>query len=792
MLSNYFKIAWRNSWRNKTSSIINLSGFAIGIAVAFLLGLWVWDELSFNKSLKNYDRLAQVMQHQNFNGDIGTQSSIPYVMGNELRNRYGSDFKNVSMASWTDGHILSFGEKKISKSGNFFEPQVIDMFSIHMINGSQNALNDEHSIILSASTAGALFGTDEPMGKTIRIDNNLDVKVTGVYEDFPYNTDFNDLGFIAPWQLFIDNNNWPEKTTNPWRNNSFQAIAQLADQADLSKVSTKIKDIRLINISATDTQYRPQVFLQPMSKWHLYSEFNNGVNVGGRIEYVWLFGTIGLLVLLLACINFMNLSTARSEKRAKEVGIRKTIGSRRLQLIVQFFSESFLVVAVAFIIALVLVQLALPVFNEVSGKKMVLPLSNPYFYLTVLVFTLLSGFIAGSYPAFFLSSFKPIKVLKGTVHTGRLASIPRRILVVTQFTVSIMLIIGTIVIYRQIRFAKDRPVGYAREGLITVPVLTDEVHNHFEAVRSELKKSGAITEMAESSSPATGVYEFDGFSWGPGPNSKGEFGWIGVSYDFGKTVGWHLKEGRDFSRAFPSDSTAYVVNEAAIKFTGFKDPIGKIIYDDGVPHHIIGVVENLVMESPYQRASQTIFALWKHRVTNVTVRINPSVGIHKAIGLMKQVFEKYNPSQPFDYHFVDEQYARKFSDEERIGKLSGIFAGFAILISCLGLFGLTSYIAEKRTKEIGLRKVLGASVFNLWKLLLKEFVLLVLLSFLIATPVAYYFMHNWLQNYQYRTELSWWIFALASLGTLILMLITVSYQTIKAATANPVRSLRTE
>jgi len=792
MFKNYLKIAWRNLLSNKAHSLINITGLSVGMAVAILIGLWVWDELSFNKRIKNYDHLAQVMQNQNFNGEIGTQSTVPYVLGNALKNSYGSDFKNVSMASWTDGHILAIGDRKISKTGNFFEPQIIDMFSINMLKGTRKALYDNHSIILSSSTVKALFGNENPMDKTIKIDNSFDVKVTGVYEDFPYNTDLNDLTFIAPWQLFIDNNSWPEKTTNPWRNNSFQTVVQLAGNTDFDKVSAKIKDVRLKNITVTDTMYKPQVFLHPMSKWHLYSEFKNGRNVGGRIEFVWLFGIIGFFVLLLACINFMNLSTAQSEKRAKEVGIRKTIGSTRRQLIFQFFSESFLIVAVASISSLFIIWVALPTFNDLSNKKIDLPLSNPLFYLAGIVFSIITGFIAGSYPAFFLSSFKPIKVLKGTFKAGRLASLPRKSLVVIQFTVSVILIIGTIVVYRQIEFSKNRPVGYTRAGLIMASANTDEIHKHFDVVRNELKSSGAIAEIAESSSPATGLYEFDGFTWGENSGSKGTFAWVGVSYDFGKTVGWHIKEGRDFSRDFPSDSTAYVVNEAAITYTGLKDPIGKIIKDDGRPHQIIGVVENMVMESPYQPVSQTIFALRKRRPGIITVRINPSVSTHKAIEAIKHVFEKYNPSQPFDYKFIDEEYAKKFGDEERVGKLAGVFAAVAIFISCLGLFGLASFVAEQRTKEIGIRKVLGASIVTLWQLLTKEFALLVVISLIVAIPVSYYFMHNWLQNYQYRAELSWWIFVAAGAGALLITLLTVSFQSIKAALMNPVKSLRSE
>jgi ABC-type antimicrobial peptide transport system permease subunit len=567
---------------------------------------------------------------------------------------------------------------------------------------------------------------------------------------------------------------------------------QLADHADATKVSRKIKDIKLNKINAEDAAHKPEVFLQQMSKWHLYSEFKNGVNTGGRIQFVWLFGIIGFFVLLLACINFMNLSTARSEKRAKEVGIRKSIGSLRMQLIVQFFSESLLVVVFAFVFSLLLVQLAIPLFNDVADKKMTIPWGNPLFWLMGLGFSIITGLIAGSYPAFYLSSFKPVKVLKGTFKAGKLAAIPRQVLVVLQFTVSVVLIIGTIVVFRQIQFSKNRPVGYSRAGLITIPVVTEEIHKHFEAIRQELKKSNAVEEISESSSPTTALYEFDGgFEW-RGSNSKGDFGFIYASAGFGKTIGWHIKEGRDFSRDFPTDSTAFIVNEAAVKFMNLKNPIGEIIKADGKPYHIIGVVDDMVMESPYRPVTRTIFTLSFNAENIINVRINHAVSVHEAIAKIENIFKKYNPAQPFDYQFINDEYARKFSDEERIGKLAGVFAALAIFISCLGLFGMASFVAEQRTKEIGVRKVLGATVADLWSLLSKEFLLLVFISLLIASPLAYYFMHSWLQNYEYRTELSWWIFAVAAIGGLVITLCTVSYQAIKAAIANPVKSLRTE
>ena len=794
MFKNYLKTAWRNISKNKVHSFINIAGLSVGMAVAMLIGLWIYDEISFNRNFDNYDRIAQVMQHQTFNGVIGTQTALPYLMGEELKKDYGSDFKAVTMASWTNDRILSYGQKAITKSGNFFEPQVIRMLSLKMLEGTPGALIEPESVILSASTAKALFGNESPMGKVLKIDNRFDVKVSGVYADLPYNSDFRNLTFIAPWKLFIDKAQWQEKATNPWRNNSFQAFVQLADHSDMQKVSTKIKDAKLKNVTPADAAFKPVVFLQPMSKWHLYAAFKNGVNTDGRIEFVWLFGIIGFFVLLLACINFMNLSTARSEKRAKEVGIRKAIGSLRIQIIRQFYAESLLVTVFSFVASLILVQLTLPFFNSVADKQITILWNNPFFWLSGIFFTLLTGCMAGSYPALYLSSFKPVKVLKGTFRAGRFASVPRKILVVLQFTVSVILIIGTVVVFNQIQFAKDRPVGYSRAGLISVYMVTENIHDHFDAVANDLKTSGAVAEMAESSSATYYVDETDnGFTWeGKDPTLQGDFGVVYVSRDFGRTIGWNFKEGRDFSRDFPTDSSGIILNEAAVKFMGMPHPVGKTINWDGNQLHVIGVVKDMVMQSPYEPVFRTVFVTNKDPQEVVDLRVNPAANLHDALSTIEAVFRKYNPQQPFEYHFSDEEYAKKFGDEKRIGELASFFAVLAIFISCLGLFGMASFMAEQRVKEIGVRKVLGASVFNVWQLLSKDFLVLVFISFILAAPIADYGMDGWLQRYQYHTAISWWIFAATGLGAVVITILTVSFQAIKAAMANPVNSLRTE
>ncbi|GAB4022602.1 ABC transporter permease [Spirosoma koreense] len=795
MLRNYLKIALRNLARNRVYSFINIGGLAVGMAVAMLIGLWIYDELSFDRYFQHYDRIAKVMQNGSFNGEVYHGEYNPAPMGPELRTVYGDNFTQVVMSSWTGDHILAYGEKKFTKTGNYLSAGAPDMLTLNMLSGTRAGLKDQNSILLSESTAKALFGETDPVGKLMKIDNKLDVKVTGVYEDFPYNTEFRDMKFMAPWDLYVASQDWVKRAQDnvEWGNHSWQVLVQLAPNADFNAVSAKIKNIRLKHNPET-AFLKPVVYLLPMPKWHLYSGWDKAGNPDGRIQYVWLFGIIGLFVLLLACINFMNLSTARSEKRAKEVGIRKAIGSVRSQLITQFFSESVLVVAFAFGLSIALVLLILPVFNEVADKQIHLLWTNPVFWLCGIGFSLVTGLVAGSYPALYLSSFQAVKVLKGTFRVGRFASLPRQVLVVVQFTVSVTLIIGTIIVFRQIQYAKNRPVGYNRTGLITVAMNTPELHQHYNALRDALIQTGAAVDMSTSSAPATDLNsQNNGFTWeGKDPNFKESFGTIAISHDFGRTVGWQFVQGRDLSRQFTSDSSGMVLNETAVRYMGLKDPVGKQIKWNNTPFRVVGVIKDMLMESPFKPVTQTVYMLNYGWANVINIRLNPARSATESLAKIATVFRKFNPGSPFDYRFTDQQYALKFAAEERIGKLASGFAILAILISCLGLFGLASFVAEQRTKEMGVRKVLGASVANLWLMLSRDFVILVIIAFGLAAFIAYYFLNGWLQKYEYRTELSWWIFAVAGVGALFVTLLTVSYQSIKAALMNPIKSLRSE
>ncbi|WP_245576532.1 ABC transporter permease [Flexithrix dorotheae] len=794
MFKNYFKIGWRNLFKNKGYSFINIGGLAMGMAVAMLIGLWVYDELTFNKYHENYDQIAKVMQHTTANDQIYTGNQHPFPLSDGLKNSYSEDFKYVVSATEIQEHIITNGEKNFNELGNYMQVDGPEMLSLQMIKGHRYGLENPNSILISRSLAERLFSNEDPLNKIIKLDNRDELKITGVYQDVPKNSTFHELAFIAPWDLFLSSNPWTKPYLDKWGYDMSPVYVQLHPNAEINEVNHKIKDI--INNNVGDEFYNndQKISLHPMDKWHLYEEFSNGENIGGNIRFVWLFSLIGIFVLLLACINFMNLSTARSESRTREVGIRKAIGSLRSQLIYQFFSESILVVIFSFVIALALVTYSLPWFNEVANKGMEIPWTIPLFWMTCIGFILLTGILAGCYPAIYLSSFQAIKALKGAIRSGHLAIKSRQLLVVFQFTISVILIIGTIIVYRQIQYTKDRPVGYNRERLISVNMRTNDIHDHFEVIRNQLLASGTIVEMSESSCPlnsyCTGLGNFD---WaGKDPEFLAGFSVFWTSPEYGKTIGWKLLDGRDFSREIASDQRGMVINQTAVKYMGLENPVGQTIRHDEKDWTILGVVDDLIVGSPYESVRPSIYMLAPGVSQVASFRFSPEISTQVALERIESIFKEYAQGVPFEYQFADKQYAKKFNNEVRIGKLSSVFSILAILISCLGLLGLSSFTAEKRTKEIGIRKVLGASTITLWKLLSKEFIILVILSCIIAIPFVLYFSGKWLENYEYRTNIPWWIFAYASLGAVLITLLTISYQAVKAALMNPVKSLRSE
>jgi putative ABC transport system permease protein len=787
MLRNYFKITIRNLLKNKVFSSINIFGLAVGMSVALLIGLWLWDEVSFNHYHKYHARLGEIVSIETFNGVISTEefSSVPIAAA--LRNNYPEEIKQVSLTRETNATLL-IGDKKVNAYGYWSESELPSMLALKMIHGSYQGFSDPSAILISGSLAKTLFGDQDPTNKIISFNHEFEMKVSGVYEDLPFNTDFRRVEFFSSWE---NKNNAGNTHTDDWLDHHFQIFLRLQDHTSFEVISAKIKNLTKAHI----TGGWEELMVHPMDDWHLHTNFKGaGRTNEGRIQFVWLFGIIGVFVLTLACINFMNLSTARSEKRAKEVGIRKTLGSSRKQLIGQFIGESFTLTFIALTLSLITAWLCLPYFNLMAGKQLSMPFTYPGFWICLIGFTVLTGLLAGSYPAFFLSGFNPVKVLKGNLKAGKLGSLPRKIMVVIQFAVCIALIIGTIIVYQQIQLAKNRSVGYSTDRLIISEMKTAAITTHYEALRNDLLKTGFVENVAESSSPSTEVRNsMMGYSWpGKDPNQLAIIGTLFVSYDFGKTIDWKITEGRDFSRAFASDSGAFILNEAAVGFTGLKNPVGRYIHWHDKDHPIVGVVKNMIMESPYKQADPVFFTLFNRKISFILIRLKPTVPAPVAVAAIAKVFNRFDRDSPFDYSFTADNYNMKFSDEEHIGNISTVFCVLAILISCLGLFGLSSYIAEQRTREIAVRKILGASVFSLWELLCSEFIKLVLISFLVACPVTWFFLNKWLQQYQFRIDISVWIFLLVGVTTLIIAILTISVQILRAALLNPSVQLRSE
>ncbi len=793
MIQNYLKISYRNLRKNRGYAFINIGGLAIGMAVAMIIGLWVHDEISHDKYHKNYKHIAQVMKNQTANGEVYVSSAQARPLEFILRDEFGENFEHIVMSSWPGDHVLSHEDVTIKKRGNYMQAGISDMLSLNIEKGTATGFDQPDKILLSSSTARALFSSDDPVGRVIRMNNDQDLTVIGVYADLPSNTSFEYLQFIAPWSLYVNSSEYVQRIETVW-DHSFQIFVQIAQNTDMQSLTDRLKPVPATKDEHL-AEFETELFLHPMKDWHLRSEWRNGIQRGGNIQYVVLFSMIGVFVLLLACINFMNLSTARSQKRAREVGIRKSVGSRKGQLIDQFLSESFFIVIIAFVLSALLVLITLPEFNDLMSKQITFPWNVTGFWLASAGFIIITSLLSGSYPAFYLSSFKPVDVLKGATQRGPGGSLPRKILVVMQFTVSVSLIICTLLIFRQIQYSKDRPIGYDQQGLIHTTCNIEDFKGKYDLFHNALIESGAVIAMSASHSPLTGVWSgSSGFSWeGKPADFKAHFGTVRVSHDYGRSIGWKIMEGRDFSRELASDSNAVIINEAAVKYMGLEDPLGKYIYMGGSrPRQIIGVVENVVMESPYQPVEQSLYTIGHGDYNFYNLRLNPRKSMHTNIAAIEEVFKKLVPGIPFTFEFVDEKYARKFRAEERIGNLSRVFTALAIFISCLGLFGLASFMAEQRTKEIGIRKVLGATVFNLWKLLTKDFLFLVMISCLMAVPLSFYFMSGWIGQFEYRIDISPWIFIASATMALIITLLTVSYQSIRTAIANPVNSLRSE
>jgi putative ABC transport system permease protein len=789
MLKNYFKTAWRNITRTIGYSALNIAGLAIGMAVALLIGLWVYHQYSYDKFLPEYESVYRVQRNFDSNGDTLTFQTTSLKLADALRTQI-PEIEYVAESDWTGNHGFNVGDRKLYMGGATAGTDFFKIFQHQFIEGNANsAFIDPYSIVLTEFFARSLFGNEEAMNKMVHFDNVHDLKVTGIIKDPPRNSTFS-FNYVVPSSYAYAVN--PSLKTDGLRsfgNNNLQIFVKLKPGVSYAQVASKIRNIEHTEKGSLNAM-NSYVTLQPMARWHLYSNYINGKDTAGFLNYVKMFSIIGLLVLLIACINFINLTTARSEKRAREVGVRKAIGSQRKDLVLQFLMEAFLLTTIAFIFAVFAAWMSLPAFNTLTESHISIPFESIYFWLLMLGCLVVTALLAGSKPAFYLSSFNPVQVLKGSIQAGK-SSLSRKVLVVLQFSCSIALIISTVIIYQQIQYARSRPTGYTLDRLLSTN-MNDDLQKNFAALKNELMTKGVISSMTTASSPATNVWwHSDVNQWaGKNPGETVEMGTIVVSEDYFKTVGMRLNGGKDFSNAY--DSTSVIFNEAAIKRMRLKSPVGQKINWQGKDFTIVGVVKDALMISPFAAADPTMFLCSSDPQGNLVYRLSPGIKTQDAIAKLTTVFNKYEPAYPYDYSFSDKDYASKFNLELLIGKLAGIFAALAIFISCLGLFGLAAYVAEQRTKEIGIRKVLGASVQQVWLLLSKDFIVLVVVSCLIAAPVSYYFLHDWLLNYNYRIRIGAGVFIWSAMAALLITIITVSFQAIKAAMANPVKSLRSE
>jgi putative ABC transport system permease protein len=790
MIKNFFKVAFRNLLRSKGFSFINIFGLAVGMASAVLIVLWIQNELSYDQFHKNKDRIYEAWNRANFDSKLFCWNTTPKILARTLERELPEVERSVRV-NWSSNLLFSVGDKRIMKQGNMVDTGFLQMFSFPMLKGNPTtALNEMHSIVLTERLAKAIFGKEEAMGKLIKIENKDNFVVSGILKDLPNNTRF-EFEYLLPWSYL---NSMNQNDSN-WGNNSTRTYVMLKENAKLSSAAPKMKVLKQ-KFDEEAKKDKWEMFLYPIERWRLYSSFTDGAeDNGGRITFVKLFATIAAFILLIACINFMNLSTARSERRAKEVGIRKVVGARKGSLIGQFIGESILISFLAALLALGIVLLSLPGYNKLTDKNLFISFGSVYTWLTAIAFILFTGLLAGSYPAFFLSSFQPVKVLKGTFKKAHALVTPRKVLVVLQFTFAIILIICTVIVKQQIDYAQDRDTGYQKNNLV-YHFMTGDIPKNYQLIKNELISNGIATSVVKTNSPITEQWS-DGWGqeWeGKDPNDKTDFSRFVADDGLATTVGLKFVHGRDFDlKQFPTDSTGMIINEASLKAMKFKDPIGKIVKDNGVDWHIVGVIKDFILTSPYEPVRPLLISGAKSEWFNTMhIKLNARNQTAQNLKRAEAIFRKYNIEYPFDYKFVDEEYARKFENEQRQGTLAGLFAGLTIFISCLGLFGLATYMAENRVKEIGVRKVLGASVTGITALLSKDFVRLVIISFVIAAPISWWAMYKWLQDYTYRVPIQWWVFGISCLLTVFIALLTVSYQAIRAATANPVRSLRTE
>ncbi|SDF54925.1 ABC-type antimicrobial peptide transport system, permease component [Mucilaginibacter pineti] len=784
MAGQFLKIAVRNLQRNMTISFINITGLAVGIASAIMILLWVQNQLSYDQFHKNKDQVYQLFNRAMVNGKLECWGNTPMPMGPAIKADY-SQVQEMARINWVGAFVLKTASKQIETQGFITDPGFLKIFSFPLLKGSAStALNGIHSIVLTEKLATRLFGNTDPMGKVIKVDSTANFTVTGVMKDLPNNTQFH-FEYLVPWN-YMKEVGWENQK---WDFYSVQTVVMLKPGTTESTANRIFKDV----YKQHNGDKKNEVIVHPLSKWWLYSKFENGKFTGGQIQVVRLFSLIAAFIMLIACINYMNLGTARSTKRAKEVGIRKVAGAGKSWLIKQFLGESVLIAFAAGAIGLLLVQICLPWFNEIVESQLAIPFGNLYFWLMGIGFLLFTGILAGSYPAFYLSSFKPVSVLKGTFKAANALIAPRKVLVVLQFTFAITFIICTTIIYRQIKYGQNRDTGYNPDNLVYV-YMKGNIAKNYALIKNELLSSGAINNITRTNSPIIDVWTDGDYEWaGKSPNKRSDFAGYLTDNNFTKTMGLPLIAGRDIDVAsYPTDTAAVLLNEEAAKTMGFANPIGKIIKNWQGNFHVVGVVKNFVAGWPYMQTMPAVIQGANKQFGTITLKLNTNNSVTDNISKIGAVLKKYNPDYPFNYKFLDDSYKIKFREEQNTGVLAAVFSGLTIFISCLGLFALAACMAEGRVKEIGIRKVLGASVARITALLTKDFLVLVCISFVVASPIAWWLMNKWLQNYPYHVNISWWIFVITGIVSVIIAFSTVVYQGVKVAIINPVKSLRAE
>ena len=790
MIKNYLKTAWRNLWKNKAFSVINILGLALGLACSLFIFLWVQDEVQMDAFHKNGKQLYVIIHRAYYDHKSVAGYSTPGLLAEELKKDI-PESTHATQFAWNQDHTFQVGDKILKVNGTYASADYFKMFTYHLIEGKAgSALSTPVSLAISKKMATNFFGSPEQaIGKTIKYENKKNFTITAVFDNPPKNSSLQ-YDFLINWQVFMDENTW----TKDWGNNGPMTFFQVRADANPALVDKKLTHF-LDNLDKGQEKgkFYSELGMQPFQERYLHDHFTGDKVDGGRIGYVHLFGIIAIFILLIACINFMNLTTARSVKRAREIGVRKVVGAMRSMLIRQFLGESLLLTIIAVLFSLVLIVLMLPLFNHVTHKEISLPFGDLSFWLKLSALTIITGIIAGSYPALVLSAFKPVKVLKGSLTIQSGAVFFRKGLVVFQFVLSVVLIISTIIITRQVNYLENQNLGYDRENLVFIP-LEGNLAGKYNTFKTELMKMDGIQEVTRTTDVPTNIQNSTGgVDWdGKDPNVDIQFTQASVGYDFVRTLKLKILEGRDFSQDYSSDSTGYLVNEAALKRIGYTSPIGKRLTFWGKKGTIIGVLKDYHIASLQEAIVPLILRLGeKSDYGNALVRTKPGQ-TKQALASLELLCKQLNPSYQFSYYFSDEEYQKLYDNEQVISKLSNVFASLAIIISCLGLLGLAMFTAEQRVKEIGIRKVLGAGLGSLFSLLSTEFLILVGIALLIASPLAWYGMNKWLQNYAYHTKVEWWIFVLAAIVSLLITLATISFQTIKAALVNPVKSLRSE